>query len=165
MKFSVVADAAVPPERARVAYADPAFYEGRPAAGDISIEGVVGHRTEGARTTLEVRYRFTGSVSPAVRAVVDPAKLSWVTRTVFEGSGPARFSVQPDHYPDRLSCSGSFHFAGAQSGPGATRVQIDGEVKVRVLLVGRTVEQVIVTGLRAYLNDEVARLAGFASGG
>ncbi len=38
---------------------------------------------------------------------------------------------------------------------------IEGDLKVRVLLVGRTVEQMIVKGLRTYLAAEVATLPDF----
>jgi hypothetical protein len=38
---------------------------------------------------------------------------------------------------------------------------IEGDLKVRAFLVGRTAEQIIVSGLRAYLVAEAATLPGF----
>ena len=63
------------------------------------------------RVLLEVRFAFTGSVSPAVRAVVDPGKMSWITRTeLLLAEGRSSWTVLPDHYPDRLSASGTYRF-------------------------------------------------------
>src|SRR6202044_2663966 len=83
VKFSIRQTVAVPPARAMAAYGAPAFYEGRPARDDIEVREVVRHEDAGDRVLLEVRFAFTGSVSPAVRAVIDPAKMSWITRTEF----------------------------------------------------------------------------------
>ena len=88
MKFAVRQAVAVPPARAMAAYGSPAFYEGRPARDDIAVREVVRHEAAGDRILLEVRFAFTGSVSPAVRAVVDPGKMSWITRTeILPGRG------------------------------------------------------------------------------
>ena len=38
---------------------------------------------------------------------------------------------------------------------------MEGELKVRVPIVGRSVERVIVGDLRAYIADEVAGIAGW----
>ena len=71
--------------------ASPAFYEGRPLRDDIAVREVVRHDDSGDRILIEVRFAFTGSVSSAVRAVIDPAKMSWVTRTeLHPGRGTQR---------------------------------------------------------------------------
>ena len=165
MKFSISEKVAVSPDAAVAAYGDPAFYEGRAPSGDISLVEVVGHQ-DGPPATMEIRYKFTGSVSSAVRAVVDPAKLSWVTRTELRPQEHrTRFTVLPDHYPDRLDCSGTFLFTEGEDGPDSTVVTIEGDLKVHVFLVGRTVEQLIVNGLRSYLAAEVSLLPGFTATG
>ena len=81
MKFSVEQPAGVAPAAAAAAYGDPAFYEGRAPRDNISVLGVVSHEVTEARILIEVRFQFTGSVSSAVRSVIDPKKMSWVTRT------------------------------------------------------------------------------------
>ena len=68
----------------------------------------------------------------------------------------------PDHYPDRLSASGTYRFEEGDAGPGSTVVEVEGDLKVRVPIVGRSVERVIVADLRAYIADEVAGIAGLA---
>ena len=162
MQFSIEQNVAVSPDAAVAAYGNPAFYENRAPSGDISLVEVVSHEDTGAQARLEVRYRFTGSVSSAVRAVIDPAKISWVTRTdIDKAHHRSSFVVLPDYYPDRLDCRGTFTFAEAGSSTDATVITIAGDLKVHVFLVGRTVEQLIVNGLRAYLEAEISTLPAF----
>jgi hypothetical protein len=166
VKFSIGQNVAVTPDAAVAAYGNPAFYEGRSQRDDISIVGVVGHEELGSHTHIAVRYQFTGSVSSAVRAVVDPSRLSWVTRSdIDQEQRCTTFTILPDHYPDRLDCSGTFRFTGGATGPESTVITIEGDLRVRVLLVGRTVEQLIVSGLRSYLEAEVSALPDFIAAG
>jgi hypothetical protein len=160
VKFSIRQAVAVPPARAMAAYGTPAFYEGRPARDDIEVREVVRHQATGDRVLLEVRFAFIGSVSPAVRAVVDPAKMSWITRTeLVPAERRSSWTVLPDHYPDRLRASGTYRFGDGETGPGTCEVEVEGDLGVRVPIVGRSVEKVIVGDLRAYIADEVAGIA------
>jgi Protein of unknown function (DUF2505) len=153
VKFGFAVPVAVPPARAVAAYASPTFYESR---DDIAVLGAA--ERDG---TLEVHYRFKGHVSGAVRAVVDPDKLSWLTRmSVKADELRCVWDIVPDHYPDRLSSSGRYIF---EAQDGGTLVGVDGELNVRVPLVGRSVERVIVSGLRTYLEAEVASIADFVT--
>jgi Protein of unknown function (DUF2505) len=162
VKFSIRQAVAVPPARAVAAYGTPAFYEGRPARDDIEVREVVRHQDTGDRVLLEVRFAFTGSVSPAVRAVVDPTKMSWITRTeLVPAERRSSWTVLPDHYPDRLQASGTYRFGDGEAGPGTCEVEVEGDLRVRVPIVGRSVEKVIVGDLRAYIADEVAGIAGW----
>jgi hypothetical protein len=151
---------AVAPAQAIAAYGSPAFYAGRPPRDNIAVLEVVRHDDEGDRILLEVRFAFTGSVSPAVRAVIDPAKLSWITRTeVRPAEARTDWTVLPEHYPDRLKASGSYRFAPGDDGPASTIVSVEGDLKVHVPIVGRSVERVIVSDLARYIEDEVASIA------
>jgi hypothetical protein len=142
------------------AYGSPAFYEGRAARDDIAVREVVGREASEDRILLQVRFAFTGSVSPAVRAVVDPGKMSWITQTeILLAEGRSSWVVLPDHYPDRLSASGVYRFEEGDAGPGTCDVEVEGDLKVRVPIVGRSVEKVIVGDLRAYIADEVTGIA------
>jgi hypothetical protein len=160
VKFAIRQSVAVPPARAMAAYGSPGFYEGRPERDDIAVREVVRHEETGDHTLVEVRMAFIGSVSPAVRRVVDPAKMTWITRTeIVPAEARSSWVVLPDHYPDRLSASGTYRFDDGAGGPGSTDVEVEGELKVRVPIVGRSVERVIVSGLQGYIADEVARIA------
>jgi hypothetical protein len=142
------------------AYGSPAFYEGRAARDDIAVREVVGREASEDRILLQVRFAFTGSLSPAVRAVVDPGKMSWITQTeILLAEGRSSWVVLPDHYPDRLSASGVYRFEEGDAGPGTCDVEVEGDLKVRAPIVGRSVEKVIVGDLRAYIADEVTGIA------
>ena len=163
MKIAIRQAVAVPPAQAIAAYGSPAFYAGRPGRDDIAVVEVVRHEDRGERILIEVRFAFTGSVSSAVRAVIDPAKMSWVTRTeVRPSEARSSWVVLPDHYPHRLSASGAYRFEEGPDGPGSTVVAVEGELKVHVPIVGRSVERVIATDLRAYIQDEVASIPELA---
>ena len=158
MKFSFDALVAVPPAHAGAAYGVPAFYEGRSVRDDIAMLGVVRHEDAGDRVLIDVHYAFTGSVSSAVRAVIDPSKMSWVTRTViYPGELRSTWDVVPDHYSDRLTSAGVKRWLPADGGA-ATVVSVEGELRVHVPIVGRSVERVIVSDLRAYVAGEVASI-------
>jgi hypothetical protein len=160
VKFTVRQAVAVPPARAMAAYGSPAFYEGRPGRDDIEVREVVRHEAAGDRILLEVRFAFTGSLSPAVRTVVDPGKMSWITQTeILLAEGRSSWVVLPDHYPDRLSANGTYRFEEGDAGPASTDIEVEGDLKIRVPIVGRSVERVIVGDLRAYIADEVAGIA------
>lgn len=166
MNFSVNQSVNVAPALAVAAYGSPAFYEGRAQRDDISVLDVVTHQVDGRRVLIEVRFKFTGSISSAVRAVIDPNKMSWITRTeVYLDELRTQWKVLPEHYPDRLTSSGTFRFSPGQAGADSTAIEVAGQLKVNVFLVGRTVEQVIVRGLRSYLAAEVASLPDFTPEG
>jgi hypothetical protein len=83
--------------------------------------------------------------------------MSWITQTeILLAEHSSSWVVLPDHYPDRLSARGSYRFEEGEGGPGTCMVEVEGDLKVRVPIVGRSVEKVIVGDLRAYIADEVS---------
>lgn len=105
---------------------------------------------------VRVRMQFTGQLAPAVTAVVDPSKLTWVddARFVLSARG-ARHEILPDHYADRLSCT---YDDVLHEDAGTTRRVLTGSIKVRALLIGGRVENAIVSGLREYSAAEAVLL-------
>ncbi|MGP0031660.1 MAG: DUF2505 family protein [Acidimicrobiales bacterium] len=163
MNFTVDADLGVSAAAALRAYGSPAFYEGRDTVDNIAIVGVVDHVEEGDRVLIAVRFKFLGSVSAAVKAVIDPDKMSWVTHTeILMDERRTTFTVVPDHYPDRLSGSGEYCFIEGTA-PGTAVVTVEGDLTVHVPLVGRSVEKVIVSGVRSYIAEEMERLPDFVA--
>ena len=158
MRIAITQTVHAPPEKAIAAYSTPAFFDGRPTLDDITVVEVVSHDATSVPILMEVRFAFQGNVSSAVRAVVDPSKMTWVTRTeIHPGEGRSSWKVLPDHYPDRLSAHGTYTFEPGPE-PGTTHITIQGELKVHMPLVGRTVERVIVSGLTKYIEAEVASI-------
>jgi hypothetical protein len=159
MNFSIDRGVAVSPEAALAAYGSPAFYEGRETRENIAVLEVVSHEDTGSRVLIQIRFKFTGSVSGAVRRIVDPTKMSWITKTeILVDERRSNFEVLPDNYPDRLTSTGNYHFKDGPDGPDSAVVTIEGQLKVHVPFVGGTVERVIVKGLQSYIGAEVASI-------
>jgi len=160
MRFEIEQVIAGPVEAVARAYTDRRFYD---RLGDLPKLGrpeVLDREEDGSEVRLAVRFRFTGQLSPAVTKVVDPAKLSWVEESVHDLSRhTVAFTMRPDNYADRLRFDGSSRFEPA--GDGETRRVSQGDVVVRVPLVGRAVETAIVSGLREHLAAEVAVVEEF----
>ena len=150
------------PDEVMAAFADPHLYDDYPAGDRLASPEVVGHVVDGDVVELQLRYRFTGDLSSAVRAVVDPARLSWVERTRHDlAAHTASFALHPDHYADRLRCTGSVRVVA--EGAGSRRI-VEGDLKVKVTLVGGTVERTLVADLQDHLRGETAIVEAFLRG-
>ncbi|MGQ0432743.1 MAG: DUF2505 family protein [Microthrixaceae bacterium] len=159
MRFTIEQRFDAPPELVARAYADPRLYEAFDGLPKMSRPEVVAHQLTGDEVRLQIRYRFSGELSAAARAVLDPARLTWVERAVHDLSSlTTTFDMVPDHYGDRFRCSGSYAFEADGSG---TLRRCQGDIKVKALLVGGAVENAIVSGLREHLRDEVAVVTAF----
>lgn len=148
------------------AYGTPAFYEGREVRDHIEVLEVVRQEDTGSRLLMEVRFAFRGPISPAVQRFIDHNKMTWITRNeIRPAEARADWQVLPDHYPDRLKASGVYTFEPGP-GPGGAEtsvVGIEGDLKVAVPVLGKSVERVIVNGLRKYFEAEVLTIPDLTS--
>lgn len=147
------------------AYCDAAFYD---AMGETPGLGrpVLLERTEGiggpgsGKVRIRVRFAYTGQLSPVARALLDPAKLTWVTDTVVNpAAATLEFVVVPDYYPDRLVASGRDRFLARVD---STVRLATGEVRVRFPLVGPSAERGIVDSYRSHIASEASLLERWA---
>jgi hypothetical protein len=154
VRFEIVQRFAASPDAVAAAYANPDFYKTLDGLQKLSRPEVLSHEVDGDRVTLRLRYQFIGDLSSAVRAVVDPRKLSWVEVSVHDlATRTATFRMDADHYADRFRCAGSYTFEDSATG-GTTR-RARGDLSVRARLVGHRVERAIVSGLEEHLGQEV----------
>lgn len=162
MRFRLEQRIAGPLDRVARAYADPALYAVLGELPKLGRPEVLGRQEDGDKVRLQVRYRFTGTVSGAVGRVVDPTRLTWVEHSIHDlANHRIDFTLVPDHYRDRLRSRGhsSFH----PDGNGTRRV-CEGELVVSAFLVGPAAESAIVSGLREHLDAEVALVERFLDG-
>jgi Protein of unknown function (DUF2505) len=160
MRFQIEQVIAGPVDAVARVYTEPRFYERLGELPKLGRPEVLERREDGSVVHLAVRFRFTGHLSPAVAKVVDPAKLSWVEESDHDvEQHTVTFHMKPDNYADRLRFEGSSRFE--EDGDGRTRRLSEGDVVVRVPLVGRAVEGAIVSGLREHLAAEVAVVEEF----
>lgn len=142
------------PDRVARAYTDPDLYAALDERGRLGRPEVLDRREDGDLVLLRLRYRFTGELSSAARAVLDPDRLSWVEESEHQlAARRVSFRMVPDHYGDRFRAAGEVRIVASDEG-GACRV-VDGDLRVRALVVGPAVERAIVSGLREHLRDEV----------
>jgi hypothetical protein len=154
MRFQIEQVIAGPVDAVARIYTQSRFYERLGELPKLGRPEVLDRREDGPEVHLAVRFRFTGTLSPAVTAVVDPARLSWVEESVHDlARHTVAFVMKPDNYADRLRSEGTARFEPA--GDGATRRITEGDLAVRVPLVGRSVEGAIVSGLRDHLAAEI----------
>jgi hypothetical protein len=159
MRFTVEQRFSAVPDAVARAYTDPALYLAFEDLEKMSRPDVLTHEADGDVVKMQIRYRFSGHLSSAARAVIDPARLTWVEHSTHDlGRRTTTFTMVPDHYRDRFRCSGSYRFDADGSG---TVRRCDAEIKVQALLVAGAVEGAIVSGLREHLDEEVPVVEAF----
>ena len=160
MRFSLETSYAADADAVAAAYADPALYD---AFADLPRAGhpeVVGHEVGDGVVRLDVRWRFTATLSAAARAVIDPDRLTWVERATHDlATRSVTYEMVADHYRDRFSCTGGYSFAA--TGPDQTTRRSHGDLRIKALLVARAVEGAIVDGLKDQLRAEVPLVERF----
>lgn len=145
------------------AYTDPALYELLGGLPKLGQPEVLERRQDGDVVHLQVRYHYTGNLSPAVKRVVDPDRLSWVEHATHDlARREVDFRLVPDHYRAKLRSSGRYRF---EEQGDMTRRLAEGEVAVRVPIVGGSVERAIVSGLREHLSEETGVVERFLADG
>lgn len=159
MRFTIDQRFTAGPDAVARAYTDPALYLAFQGLPKMSRPDVLAHIADGDMVSMQIRYRFSGDLSAAARAVLDPKRLTWVEHSTHDlAKRTTAFTMVPDHYQDRFRCSGTYRFD--PDGGGTVR-HCEGEIRVKALLVAGAVEGAIVSGLREHLEDEVAVVDAF----
>ncbi|HEV2760963.1 MAG TPA: DUF2505 domain-containing protein [Acidimicrobiales bacterium] len=152
MRFRLEQRFAAPLDDVEAAFVDPALLAELATSPELGRPVLLEHDDAGHSVSQQIRYTFTGELSPAVTSVVDPKRLTWVEHSELDRrTHRSVFRIRPDHYPDRLSCSGTISLDPADGG---TRRTIEGDLRVRFPLVGSKVERAIVSGLRDHASAE-----------
>lgn len=131
---------------------DPEFLRCLGDLPNLAPPEMLGQQRDGDRVVQRVHYRFTGALSPAVSRVIDPKKVTWIDEITYDlAAKRATFTIVPDHYVNKLRCSGSYEFT--ERGTSTVRRAL-GDLSVSVPLVGRVVERAIVSGLEEHISTE-----------
>jgi hypothetical protein len=141
------------------AYCSPELLESLASLPKVGGAELLDQHRDANGVTQRVRYRFTGNLSSAVTAVIDPAKLTWVEESVLDRTTHVTtWHIVADHYASRLSCAGTFSLAARGS---ETIRTTDAELKVHFPLVGGRVEKAIVSGLKEHAVAEQIAVEAF----
>jgi hypothetical protein len=155
VRFETVQQLRAPLLVVEATFVDPEFLRELATLPKLGRPELLDQDDQGDRLRQRVRYAFVGDLSAAVRAVVDPAKLTWVEdSTLDRRSHLTTFTILPDNYARLLDASGSISLASPDDDQATVR-RVEGEVTVHVPLVGRKVEAAIVSGLREHAELEV----------
>ena len=152
MRFSLEQRFSAPLEEVEAAFVDSGLLAELATLPDLGRPQLLDLVDAGDSVSKQVRYAFTGDLSPAVTAVVDPRRLTWVEHSELDrGTHRTVFRIRPDHYADRLTCSGTITLEPASGG--SVR-RIEGDLRVRFPFVGSKVERAIVSGLHDHASSE-----------
>lgn len=159
MRFDLTQTIAAPVDEVARAYAGADLYEHLGGTDKLGPPDVLERTEHGDTVTLRIRYRFVADLSPAVTAVVDPERLTWVEESVHDlAARTVRVTLHPDHYADRLRCTGTYRYTERD---GATVRRVDGDLKVKVLFVAGQVERALVSGLKEHLAAEAPQVEAY----
>ncbi len=163
MRFRIEQHLAAGVERVEAALVDPAWYEAVHASEAVWGPELLEVDADGGDLVwLRVRYRFRGRLNAAAARVVDPARLSWVeVSTLDRRTHSIELRVEPDSHAEKLRFTGSIVLRPQGE---VTRRELDGEVKVRIPLVGGRVEGAVVSGLREHAEVEERVFTTFVAG-
>lgn len=158
MRFELVQHLHAPIDAVEVALVDPRFLATLGQLPKLGRPELLDQRDMGDQIFQRVRYDFSGDLSPAVRAVIDPAKLSWVEESTQDRTThTTTIAIVPDHYTTMFQCSGLVHLVPDPAN-GTTVRTATGEVVVRVPFVGTKAEAAIISGLQAHAALEAEAL-------
>jgi hypothetical protein len=154
VRFDITQRLHAPLDEVEAAFVDPTFLDALAALPKLGQPRLLEQVIDGDLVHQKVAYAFAGHLSPAVTAVVDPARLTWVEdSTLDRATHRTTFTIVPDHYANRLKAHGTFSLEA--EGPELTVRRAEGELKVSFPLVGGKVERAIVSGLTEHAALEV----------
>lgn len=139
------------PDEVAAVLADPGFYETL-VLPDVSNPQVLESSRSGPRSSLRLRYRYTGNLDGMARRLVGQDRLAWIQQVTVDqatGSGDLTFKAEAD--PKRLH--GQAHFDLRADDGGCVR-RLAGELVVAVPIVGSKAERKIVPGVLRRLDIE-----------
>jgi len=162
VKFRIEQRILAPLAAVEAALLDREFVAATTGLPKLGAPELLDQKRNGDRAHQRIRYRFTAELSSAVTRVVDPAKLTWIDDARYDlVSHTSHHRIVPDNYADRLQAT---YDVTLEPLGDSTRRVVDGELKVRVQLVGGRVERVIVDGIEEHAGAEAELLGRWIKG-
>lgn len=150
-------DFAAPVDAVIAAMSDPGYHAALELP-DVAPPELLRHEVDGARTIVEVRFEFAGTLDPIARRVVGNDRIAWVqTITLDPIARRAELVIRPDVRNVKVTCRGTFTFL--EHATDHSRRNLVGELKVHVPLIGGRAEAAIAPGIRRRLDLEAEGLA------
>ncbi|MHB1488523.1 MAG: DUF2505 family protein [Acidimicrobiales bacterium] len=164
MRFELTQVFSADLERVQEGLVDPGFLVELARLPNLGRPELLSQDRSGPKLHQKVRYRFAGQLTAVVTAVVDPGRLTWIEESVLDTTTHVtRFRILPDHYPDRLACSGKFTLTAGPA-PQHTMRRTEGDLRVSFPLLGHKVEEAIISGLADHAGAEAVALDRWLAG-
>jgi hypothetical protein len=158
MRFELVQRLNAPIDVVEDTLVDPDFIEELGRLPKLGQPQLLEQRDTGETVWQRVRYAFTGNLSSAARAIIDPAKLTWVEESTQDRrTHTTSITIRPDYYGGMFESSGSITLQSEPSDQTTVRTAI-GDVIIRMPIVGPRVEAAIISGLREHAELEAETL-------
>jgi hypothetical protein len=157
MRFSVDHAFPAPPADVAAIWLDPKFHE-QLDLPDLSRPEVLEASTTGTTSVVKLRYEFTGHLDPIAKKLLGNRKLTWLQELTFDTAtlrGTLTFAAEAD--ANRLN--GEANVTLQSAGDETTRRHVEGDLHVRVPLIGGKAERSIVPGIVRRLDVEGDALA------
>lgn len=134
---------------------DPDFYAGL-RLPDVEPPEVIARTEQGDHVDVRVRFKYTGKLDPIARRIVGHDHISWVQRLEIDRAAQScALQVVPEMGAVPVSCTGRFVLRA--EGAGCVRT-LDGELRIRVPLIGSRGERSLAPGIMRRLDLEAVAL-------
>jgi hypothetical protein len=157
VRFRAEHEFPAPPAAVAALLCDGAFHVGVDLP-DLSRPEVVEQSAAGPVRTLRCRYEFVGHLDPIARRLLGHRRLTWLQELRLDtATGEGRLTFAAEGGADRLHGAADVALDPLDGGS-RTRRRIEGELFVKMPLVGGQAERRIVPGLVRRLEVEAAAL-------
>jgi hypothetical protein len=137
------------------AMGDPEFYAGL-RLPDVEPPELISRTGDGDRVDVRVRFRYTGKLDPIARRIVGRDHVTWVQNLEIDRSSQScALQVVPEMGAVPVSCTGTFVLRDEDGGCVRT---LDGDLRIRVPLIGSRAERSLAPGIMRRLDLEAVAL-------
>lgn len=139
---------------------DPEFVAGLTALPDVGAVEVVDGGGTAADPWLATRMVYDGSLDPIAARVLGSSSPSWIqTYRLDVAAGRGTLEIAPEHHGSILRCQAELRFAATDEGH--TTRTLDGELSIKVPLLGGRAERALGPAIVARIDVEAELLAGW----
>jgi hypothetical protein len=134
---------------------DPDFYAGLQLP-DVELPEVISRTGNGDRVDIHVRFTYTGKLDPIARRIVGQDHVEWVQQLDIDREAlSCALRVVPALRAIPVSCTGGFVLRDTDTG---SRRTLDGDLRIRVPLIGSRAEKSLAPGIMRRLDLEAEAL-------
>ena len=137
---------------------DPDFYA-ELRLPDVEPPELVCRTVDGVRVDVDVRFTYTGKLDPIARRIVGHDRVSWLQHLEIDpAAASCALEVVPAVGIVPVACTGTF---ALRDEPGGCVRTLDGELRIKVPIIGSRAEKSLAPGILRRLDVEAEALNRF----